>query len=113
MTNFEIEVGKQKFAFNIGVIFLGKYLKSSETDLDTLFKELEQNPLSLIPELMYASALYKTPGLKITKDKFFDLIDSEGLTMPSISEFSKRFTESLTQGVPSEEVEEESDAKKK
>lgn len=114
MTNFEIEVGGKTFAFNVGVIFLGQYIQKKKTDLDSLFKEVQKNPFFIIPDLMYESAKYKNPKIKESKSEFFDLIDKDGIQAKSINSFLEKFTLSLVDNVPVEEVEEvEEDAKKK
>ena len=113
MTDFKIEVGGKDFAFNIGVIFLGIYLQEKDTDLDTLFQNVVKNPFYYLPDLMYESAKYKTPKLKTTRADFLSLIDKEGLQAGAINEFLTKFTQSLTQNVPSEDVEYTKDAKKK
>ncbi len=112
MTKFEIEVGSKPFLFNVGILFLGQYISKKKTDIETLFKDIQESTLVIVPDLRYESAKYANPKIKESKSDFYDLIDSDGLELTSLNAFIEKLTKSLTKDVPKEEDTKEESKKK-
>ena len=104
-----IEFGGEKRTFYFGLGFLGLFIEKTDSTLDTLEKDIQNNPFKVLPLLMYYSLLYgylrKDETAPFTKYEVIDWMDDEGgVNGKGILEFMAGVSASMNPKLPKEKV---------
>lgn len=103
MKKIELTFGDRTFTAKFGVVFLGKYLKSTSQSIQEMLTEFQSNPFYEGPNLMYASFKHFDPTLELSFDELADLLDENGgVQSPQLIAFIQAFTDSITVDIPAE-----------
>lgn len=118
MTKFELTVNGKTISFHIGLGFLGEYQYKNDISIDEVIVRIQTNPWKFIPEMMYESAVYRAKRdnkkLGFNQNDLLDWIDDDGgFNCEGFRKFLEYFVASISDNVPSEDVEEKDNAKKK
>lgn len=109
----------KEFEFFFGLSFLGEFLKDNDLDIQGVFNNINKEPYSFIPKLMFASYKHncERKGVEVELKPFelSDFIEETGYFKDgSESEkFVKPFLQSIIDSLPISDEDKKNDAPKK
>lgn len=92
----ELKFGSQVFTASFGIGFLGEFQYKEKQTIDSMLKEITENPFYIVPKMMVYSINRGTPDANLTLEQVEELIDDNGgLTCSQLIEFVEGFTKSI------------------
>lgn len=105
----KIEFGGEVRTFYFGLGFLGLFIDKTSSNINTLEKDVQENPFKVLPLLMYYSLLYgclrndTTPNF--TPFSVADWMDEEGgMQSKPVLDFMAGLSASMNAGLPVEKA---------